>query len=74
MLSMSMSEGAIAEWFVEDGGAVEEGQPLYSVENEKSVVDVEAPVSGTVHHLAAVGAVLPVGADVGTITGKDEGS
>lgn len=68
MLMMSMSEGMISEWHIEDGGHVEAGQPLYSVEAEKSVIELEAPVSGVVRRLAEVGETLPVGADVAEIS------
>jgi pyruvate/2-oxoglutarate dehydrogenase complex dihydrolipoamide acyltransferase (E2) component len=68
MLAMSMSEGAIAEWFVADGGQVTEGDPLYSIEAEKSVFEIDAPSSGIVRHIAAVGETLPVGAEVCSIT------
>lgn len=71
MLAMSMSEGTIVEWFVADGDRVEAGNQLYSIEAEKSVMEVEAPVSGVVRHVAAVGETLPVGADVAQIVGSD---
>ncbi len=67
MLSMSMSEGTLAEWLVEEGAEVAEGQPIYSVESEKAIVEIESPVAGVIHRLAAAGALLPVGADVASI-------
>ena len=71
MLAMSMSEGAIAEWFVADGEPVAEGEPLYSIEAEKSVFEIDAPASGIVRHIAAIGDTLPVGAEVCSITPPD---
>lgn len=40
---MSMSEGTIVEWLLPEGGEVKAGQSLYSIETEKTVVEVEAP-------------------------------
>ena len=71
MISMSMSEGAVVEWHVSDGGEVTEGQPLYSVEGEKAVSEIEAPASGVVQHVAEIGVILPVGADVAVIRPKE---
>lgn len=67
MLSMSMSEGDLVEWLVEEGALVEEGQPIYSVESEKAVMEVESPASGIIHRIATAGTTLPVGADLATI-------
>lgn len=46
-LGFSMSEGTLTEWLVEDGATVKEGQPLYALESEKAVQEIEAPASGT---------------------------
>ncbi|MDR5777152.1 MULTISPECIES: lipoyl domain-containing protein [unclassified Caballeronia] len=67
LLSMSMSEGKIVEWHVADGAQVEAGQPLYSIETEKTVVDIEAPASGTVQHKVPEGGTVPVGEEVALI-------
>jgi len=67
LLSMSMSEGKILEWFVAEGGAVTEGQPLYSVESEKTVVEVEAPASGILRRKVAEGETVPVGTEIAEI-------
>jgi pyruvate dehydrogenase E2 component (dihydrolipoamide acetyltransferase) len=64
-LGLTMEEGAIVEWFKADGEAVEKGQPLYSVETDKIVSDVEADAEGFLQRVAAVHAVLPVSAVVG---------
>jgi pyruvate/2-oxoglutarate dehydrogenase complex dihydrolipoamide acyltransferase (E2) component len=45
-LGFSMEDGAIAEWLVKDGAHVLQGQPLYNLEAEKSVQEIEAPASG----------------------------
>ena len=66
-LGFSMSEGTLAEWLVADGAAVKKGQPLYSLESDKSVEEIDAPADGTLRVLAAAGAIYPVGAVLGEI-------
>lgn len=66
-LGFSMSEGAVAEWLVPDGAEVQEGQPLYSLESEKAVQEVESPASGRLKILAHIGEVCPVGTVLGEI-------
>lgn len=67
-IGFSMNEGTLTEWLVTDGGTVTQGQPLYSLESEKSVQEIEAPASGTLKVLKAAGEVYPVGTVLGTIS------
>jgi pyruvate/2-oxoglutarate dehydrogenase complex dihydrolipoamide acyltransferase (E2) component len=67
-LGFSMEEGTIAEWLIPDGGTVTAGQPLYSLESEKSVQEIEAPVTGTLRILEAAGGTFKVGSVIGEIT------
>jgi pyruvate/2-oxoglutarate dehydrogenase complex dihydrolipoamide acyltransferase (E2) component len=60
-IGFSMNEGTLTEWLVPDGGEVRQGQPLYSLESEKSVQEIEAPSSGTLKIHKAAGEVYPVG-------------
>jgi pyruvate/2-oxoglutarate dehydrogenase complex dihydrolipoamide acyltransferase (E2) component len=66
-IGFSMADAMLAEWLVEDGAQVTEGQPLYSLESEKSVQEVESPASGTLHILATAGQEYPVGHLLGEI-------
>ncbi len=66
-LGFSMNEGTIAEWMVADGGDVKEGEPLYSLESEKSVEEIAAPASGKLKILKAAGEIYPVGTVIGEI-------
>lgn len=66
-IGFSMNEGVLTRWLVEDGASVTQGQPLYELESEKSVQEVESPASGRLKILvsptgeaAAVGTVLGV--------------
>ena len=67
MLSMAMEEGVLSEWLVADGASVEAGAPLYSLESDKSVQEVEAPASGRLRVIGQVGETYPVGDLIGTI-------
>ncbi|WP_223448957.1 biotin/lipoyl-containing protein [Pseudomonas sp. BF-R-19] len=61
-IGFSMNEGTLSEWLVQDGASVEEGQPLYALESDKSVQEVEAPASGVLKIIAQPGETYEVGA------------
>lgn len=60
-LGFSMTEGTLVEWLVKDGQEVAAGAPLFSLETDKSVQDIESPASGTISLLKAAGELYPVG-------------
>lgn len=66
-IGFSMNEGTVAEWLAADGAQVTEGQPLYSLEADKSTNEVDSPASGTLRIIAAVGETYEVGAVLATI-------
>ncbi|WP_313441154.1 lipoyl domain-containing protein [Novosphingobium sp.] len=66
-IGFSMQEGQVAEWLIADGAAVNEGEPLFSLEADKSTNEVEAPASGTLRIVAAVGETYEVGTVLGYI-------
>ncbi|WP_334182329.1 biotin/lipoyl-containing protein [Novosphingobium sp.] len=66
-IGFSMQEGQVAEWLVSDGGTVTEGEPLFSLEADKSTNEVEAPASGTLRIVASVGETYEVGTVLGYI-------
>lgn len=66
-IGFSMNEGLIAEWLVEDGAEVTEGQPLYSIEADKSTNEVESPATGTLKIIAQAGETYEVGTLLATI-------
>ena len=60
-IGFSMEEGTLAEWLAADGASVKEGEPLYALESDKSVQEIESPASGTLKIIASVGEVYKVG-------------
>lgn len=71
-IGFAMNEGVLARWLVADGAVVRSGQPLYELESEKSVQEVEAPASGTLRIIVrATGETYPVGTVLGQILDAD---
>ena len=66
-IGFSMQEGQIAEWLAADGDEVKEGQPLFSLEADKSTNEVEAPASGKLRIVAQIGETYEVGTVLGYI-------
>jgi pyruvate/2-oxoglutarate dehydrogenase complex dihydrolipoamide acyltransferase (E2) component len=66
-IGFSMNEGQIAEWLAADGDEIKEGQPLFSLEADKSTNEVEAPASGKLRIVAQVGETYEVGTVLGYI-------
>jgi pyruvate dehydrogenase E2 component (dihydrolipoamide acetyltransferase) len=57
-----LTEAEIVDWLVDPGDTVSEDQPVAEVETDKAVVEVPAPVDGTVREiLAEEGEMVPVG-------------
>lgn len=61
-LGFSMNEGVLSQWFVPDGGQVKAGEPLFALESDKSIQEIEAPASGTLKIVAQIGETYTVGA------------
>lgn len=70
--AVSMQEGTIAAWLVPDGSVVAEGQPIYTLEIEKSTLDIEAPQAGALRQVGVAGEVYRVGHVIGEITDSAE--
>ena len=58
---MTMTEGTITEWFVDDGDAVDSGTLLYSFETEKVNYEVQAEAAGTIRIIAPEETTLDAG-------------
>jgi pyruvate/2-oxoglutarate dehydrogenase complex dihydrolipoamide acyltransferase (E2) component len=59
-LGMAMSEGVLTEWLVKDGDSVKEGDEIVTIENDKSVQEIESPATGIIKLLANEGETYPV--------------
>jgi pyruvate dehydrogenase E2 component (dihydrolipoamide acetyltransferase) len=70
-LGLTMVDGKIVEWYKKDGEMVEKGQPLFSIENEKATLDIEAPASGKLEIQVEPDIVVPILSPVGLIHTKD---
>jgi pyruvate/2-oxoglutarate dehydrogenase complex dihydrolipoamide acyltransferase (E2) component len=66
-LGVSMAEGTLVEWLVNDGDTVEPGQVLYRLETDKVENDIESPVAGVVHLSGEAGETYEVGTQIGYI-------
>ena len=68
-IGMTMSVGAITEWYKKDGDRVEKGDRLFCVISEKLTNDVEAIVNGTlrIYREADEEEFLPCGEEIGEI-------
>jgi len=73
-IGFSMSEGTLSQWLVNDGENVKAGQPIYTLESDKSVNEVEAPASGLVRIRAEPGKLYQVGDLLGEILQADDES
>ncbi len=60
-LGMSMESGVIKEWFAGNGDHVTEGQILYSVETDKSIVEVETQDSGILEIIGEIDEEYQIG-------------
>ena len=60
-IGFSMNEGVLSQWLAADGAEISAGEPLYALESEKSVQEIEAPASGTLKIIAQIGETYPVG-------------
>ncbi len=73
VLGETMDEATIIKWFVDVEQAVQKGEPLYQIETDKAVLEVEAPADGVLRKIFyGAGNKVPVLAVVGLIAAPDE--
>lgn len=74
--SLTMTEAEIIEWYVDEGGTVTAGERLFLMETDKSQVEVEAAVSGTLREIRSQpGMVIAAGEVIAVIdTGQADSS
>lgn len=66
-IGFAMNEGELSEWLAEDGAQVAEGQPLYSLEADKSTNEVDSPATGKLKIIGQVGETYEVGTVIAEI-------
>jgi pyruvate dehydrogenase E2 component (dihydrolipoamide acetyltransferase) len=69
-LGWNMEEGVFVGWLKADGATVRAGEPLFTLESDKSTEDVAALDDGILHipaHAPRNGETVPVGAAIGAI-------
>ncbi|WP_379545316.1 lipoyl domain-containing protein [Qipengyuania sp. DSG2-2] len=66
-LGMSAQTVVLNEWMFGDGETVAKGDVIYTVETDKTTVDIEAQAGGVIHPTGEEGATYKVGDIVGTI-------
>jgi len=71
-LGLTMEEGTIVNWLVEDGATVSPGTPVMVIETDKTETEVEAAVAGRLHRAAQLGDTFPCGAVIGWFLGEGE--
>lgn len=62
--AVSSQEGQLVEWHAADGGIVNSGDPIYTIELEKAALEVPAPFKGRLTHIGTVGETYAVGAPI----------
>lgn len=69
---LSMQEGTVTAWLVEEGAEISVGMPILEVETDKIANAVEAPDPGTLRRkIAGEGELLPVKALLGVMADED---
>ena len=64
-LGLTMEEGTITAWLVEEGAQVEAGDPELTIQTDKVESDVEASHSGRLHMTGSVGDLFECGERIG---------
>lgn len=70
--TMTMTEGEVVRWLVEDGQDVREGELVVEIMTDKVNLDVEAPTDGRLRILAKPGDTVDVGTAIGVILAEGE--
>lgn len=69
---LTMVEGTIMEWKVDEGAQVSKGDVLMEYENEKNTIEMESLGGGLLHITAQVGDTIEVGARIGYLADTKE--
>ena len=71
-LGLTMEEGTILEWLVEDGTEITQGMAVLRIETDKVESDVESPGAGRFHRVGNQGDTYPCGALIGYLLADGE--
>jgi pyruvate dehydrogenase E2 component (dihydrolipoamide acetyltransferase) len=71
-LGLTMEEGTVDEWLVDDGAAITVGMPLLRLATDKIDVDVEAEAEGVLHRAVPAGSTLAPGSVLGWLLAAGE--
>jgi pyruvate dehydrogenase complex dihydrolipoamide acetyltransferase long form len=69
---LTMVEGTVVMWKVEEGAQVKKGDSILEIENEKTTMDVECTADGFLHISAEPGDVVAVGNKIGIVAETKE--
>lgn len=72
-LGFNMNEGKLVEWYKSEGDSISKGEPLFSVETDKTNMDIEATGDGTVRKLLIhAGDQIPVTLPIAIVADPEE--
>ncbi len=72
-LGFNMNEGRLVQWYKNEGDEVAKGEPLFSVETDKTNMDIEATSDGVVKKLLiGEGDKIPVTLPIAVVGAADE--
>ncbi len=71
-VGMTMEEGKLVRWLVDDGAVVTKGQPVFEMETEKVEMEVEADDDGVLRRLVDEGTTMKPGDVVGCLLAPGE--
>ena len=69
---LTMVEGTISSWLVQEGAAVKKGDTIMEYENEKNTIEFACTESGFLHILAQEGDTVPVGGPIAVVAASKE--
>jgi 2-oxoisovalerate dehydrogenase E1 component len=65
---LTVSEGTIVNWLKTEGDAVTAGEVIAEIETDKAVIEIEAPIAGTLGPIERKkGEVVPMGGRIGSV-------
>lgn len=72
-LGFNMNEGKLVQWYKNEGDEIAKGEPLFSIETDKTNMDIEATSDGVVKKLLIEeGDQIPVTLPIAVVGAADE--